>query len=539
MQIICPNCGSKSPIEAGSLVTQTRIVCARCAVEFAAELSDEPASAPSHGTGERGIELFQAAEAATVFRPLSAPVTAVAAPAEVVPSEIEVATSEVLLSEAARSEVIAPTIEIVPADEPAIEPAAEISHETLTAAEVSPEAAVEVAPSAEVAETAESAAARPAAPTIRDVYEILSLPEEALLPNESLADSALAAAVDHSNVLEDVFAAWNQSRAPKPETDTAEAVSNRAADEYVTSPLDPGYASALNEERAPQLETTENQPAEVAEASADETPAPAEDAAPESVAASSDDRHERSDDRHDPARDGFAAAHVPPQVAAAQTFDGYGLGVRLMRVSPLWLLVSGLSFISFVIFCNWFFLPSNFALADSTPPPASLGNAATNRSFASAPSAADAPARQTKARGDDADRASLPAGAEVVSASVKVEEPTPAPTAAAAATPEPTPEQKATPAPPQPKPSETAAQAAGKFTVQVGSYSTPAEAEARAARLRSAGQTVRVAGVEIPKRGKWYRVYVGGFGSRADAETHGRLLRERGLAESFIAAESQ
>src|SRR3712207_5816608 len=36
MQIICPNCGSKSPIEAGSLVTQTRIVCARCAVEFSA-----------------------------------------------------------------------------------------------------------------------------------------------------------------------------------------------------------------------------------------------------------------------------------------------------------------------------------------------------------------------------------------------------------------------------------------------------------------------------------------------------------------------
>jgi cell division protein FtsN len=103
-------------------------------------------------------------------------------------------------------------------------------------------------------------------------------------------------------------------------------------------------------------------------------------------------------------------------------------------------------------------------------------------------------------------------------------------------------EPTATPKAVQPKAAEPAAAqpaTAGKFTVQVGSYSTPAEAEARAAGLRSAGQAVRVAEVEIPKRGKWYRVYVGGFASRADAESHGKSLRERRLAESFIATESQ
>ncbi len=38
--------------------------------------------------------------------------------------------------------------------------------------------------------------------------------------------------------------------------------------------------------------------------------------------------------------------------------DKYGLGLRLMRVSPMWLLLSGLLFISFVVFCNWVTMPN-------------------------------------------------------------------------------------------------------------------------------------------------------------------------------------
>jgi cell division protein FtsN len=204
-----------------------------------------------------------------------------------------------------------------------------------------------------------------------------------------------------------------------------------------------------------------------------------------------------------------------------------------MRVSPLWLLVSGLSFISFVVLCNWFFVPANLAQADPAVT-AARGNAATNRS------SADAAAPRPDSRNS---RTASSAGVEVADASLKTEQPQPAPATpaptAAPAPPAPTPEQKVE----QPKAAEDSAQqqpaAAGRFTVQVGSYSTPGEAEARAANLKSAGQPVRVAEVDIPKRGKWYRVYVGGFASRAEAETHGKSLRGRGLAESYIATEAQ
>jgi cell division septation protein DedD len=508
MQIICPNCGSKSPIEAGSLVTQTRIVCARCAVEFAAELSDEQKAAPAPAAEERGIELFSAGEVAPVFhaQPVSAPELAAPPPAEVASADEAVAA----------------------------EPVVEFVHETLPAAGVSPAvevAAVEAAPADQDSHAAAAC----------DVYEVLSLPEEAVLPNEAVtraaaAEAYLAAGADHSNVLEDVFAAWHQARESRPEADTSPAESNAAPGDYVTSPLSPDYEAAVGEGHRTEAELTEPPPAEVLEtparvleASTNGPAGPVEDA-PEEAA-------ETADNEREPVHASFADAGVPPQGAAAQSFDGYGLGVRLMRVSPLWLLVSGLSFISFVVFCNWFFVPANLAQAEAVRP-ASRRNEATNRSLASA---ADPAAERPDSRNSGTSAATLPAEAEIVNASVKVEEPTPAPTAPPAMpapTAEPTPAPKAE----QPKAAEAvAAQGApaGKYTVQVGSYNAPAEAEARAANLRSAGQSVRVVEVEIPKRGKWYRVYVGGFASHGEAESHGKSLRGRGLAESYIATEAQ
>jgi cell division protein FtsN len=209
----------------------------------------------------------------------------------------------------------------------------------------------------------------------------------------------------------------------------------------------------------------------------------------------------------------------------------YGLGVRLMRVSPLWLLVSGLSFISFVVFCNWFFVPANLAQA-GVMRPAALRNEATNRSHATG--AAEPASPRPDSSDNDASCATLPDGAEVVNASARNE--APAPTAPAAT---PAPETKPAVAVKVSEPAAAQPAPAGRFTLQVGSYTAAGEAEARAAGLRAAGQTVRVAEAEIPKRGKWYRVYVGGFGSRGEAEAHGKGLRERGIAESFIAAEAQ
>jgi cell division septation protein DedD/transcription initiation factor TFIIIB Brf1 subunit/transcription initiation factor TFIIB len=525
MQIICPNCGSKSPIEAGSLVTQTRIVCARCAVEFAAELSDEQAAAPAADAGERGIVLFQAAEVAPVFyapvpQAQSVPVTeeADAAPAaEVAPAEVAPVEEDTAVAPAEEVAAVEPVQEATP-----------VGDEVSQAVGFADEA--EVAPVA-VAPPAESSAA----PAASEAYEVLSLPEEAVLSNETAEDDA-AAEEDHLNVLDDVFAAWSQSRESKPESDAVVAAPFAAAEDYVTSPLAADYEAARREEQRPETESTESRPVDVVGAAADESVVSVETAPAEvAVAGEVTEAASASDDEAESVHETFADVSGPPQVVAAKSFDGYGLGVRLMRVSPLWLLVSGLSFISFVVFCNWFFVPANLAQA-GVARPASHRNEATNRPLAAAEGAAAEPA---DSRNDDAGRASLPREAEVVNATLKIEEPTPAPTVAA--TPAPTAEPVATPNAEQPKAAETVAPQpapSGRFTVQVGSYSAANEAEARAAVLRSAGQTVRVAEVEIPKRGKWYRVYVGGFASRADAESHGKSLRERGLAESFIATES-
>ena len=435
MQIICPNCGSKSPIEAGSLVTLTRIVCADCAVEFAAELSDEPASAHA----ERGLDLFR--------------------PAEVAPAPV------------------APAAEVVPAPADHVVPA----------------------PISEAA----------SAP-VRDVYEVLSLPEELILATEE-APAVGEAADDHSNVLEDVFAAREQARAHDIEND-ADAT---AADDESAAPHD-NYSALARGDQEPRAAQHEHAPEETHEAA--------------------DEEAESATDEHEGVPTSFAESL--PHAAVAQSINRYDIGVRLMRVSPLWLLVSGLSFISFVVFCNWFFVPANLAQAGAARP-AALRNEATNRSHASVATAADA-APSWRDEQNDSRPAPQPAGAEIVNASQTVELPTPAPTETPAATPAPTAEPTATPRAEQPKAAETVApQPAGRFTVQVGSYNAASEAEARAAGLRSAGQTVRVVEVEIPKRGKWFRVYVGGFASRDEAESHGKTLRARGLAASYIATESQ
>ena len=504
MQIICPNCGSKSPIEAGSLVTQTRIVCARCAVEFAAELSDEQRAAPAAAPDERGIELFRIAEAAPVSTTQPTPVAEVAA-TEDMPAE------EAAAVDPPYEELSAAASEVFPSF---ASPSLEVG-------------AVEAAPAEQ---GGHEAAAKTAAfcPAAGGVQEVLSLPEEAFPLNEA-ASATAAAEADHLNILDDVFAAWTQSREPKPESDAADALSVGAAEDYVTSPLSPDYEAAHREPEQPEAELSRHATDEVSEV--------ATAAAVEPDANAPMEAYEAADEEREPAHAAFA--DVPPQVAAAQSFDGYGLGVRLMRVSPLWLLVSGLSFISFVVLCNWFFVPSDMAQAGAARP-GSLRNEATNRSLASV-AAADAPATRPDSRNSVTAGATLPAEAEVVNASMKIEGPTPAPTAPPAA-PAPTPEPAATPKAEQPKPAEAApAQpaAAGRFTLQVGSYSAPAEAEARAAKLMSAGHSARVVEVEIPKRGKWYRVYVGGFASRGEAETHGKAMRERGLAESYIAAEAQ
>ena len=213
--------------------------------------------------------------------------------------------------------------------------------------------------------------------------------------------------------------------------------------------------------------------------------------------------------------------------------DAYALGVRLMRVSPLWLLLTGLSFISFIVLCNWLIKP-----VEQTNDAASMLVAANTRATNQAQSrlavqnsTAQSPVNtQPVAPSSESGAAFIPAQARETPA------PQTAPVAEALKEKPPVEEKAATPAS---KPSPSANAKEGKVTIQIGSYNESAQAEERVASLKSAGYEARSVSVEIPKRGTWYRVQSGRFVSRDEAERYGRQLRDKGVVASFITTDVQ
>jgi cell division septation protein DedD len=86
------------------------------------------------------------------------------------------------------------------------------------------------------------------------------------------------------------------------------------------------------------------------------------------------------------------------------------------------------------------------------------------------------------------------------------------------------------------RPGEPAAAAApgpkeGAFAVQVGSTQDRFEAERIAARFRARG--ARVVASDVPGKGRWFRVKVGGYETREAAEQALREI-ERGGAKGFV-----
>jgi cell division protein FtsN len=86
------------------------------------------------------------------------------------------------------------------------------------------------------------------------------------------------------------------------------------------------------------------------------------------------------------------------------------------------------------------------------------------------------------------------------------------------------------------KPKEIAAVAAPKdgFTVQVAASQEKSEADQVVSKLRSSGMSPYLVDAEIPGKGRWYRVRVGSFHSRDEAERYAKdLKRETGLNGAF------
>jgi len=226
----------------------------------------------------------------------------------------------------------------------------------------------------------------------------------------------------------------------------------------------------------------------------------------------------------------YAPQFSRADVMRASEGNNYSLGVRLMRVSPLWLLACGLALLGLIVLFNGL-TGSAEQLGAAAARGHATSNHATNQSTnttsldhtARAQTDAAAPAAKPERTPADqqSDTASAPQQSEQHPAPVQQAQVQPAPAV------------KPTPAPvrePQPA-------ADGKFTLQVGSYNTPVEANKRAAHLRAAGFAAQVVAVELPKRGTWYRVQTGRFADRAEATRYGVQLRAQGAAESYIVTE--
>jgi cell division protein FtsN len=214
----------------------------------------------------------------------------------------------------------------------------------------------------------------------------------------------------------------------------------------------------------------------------------------------------------------------------SQPSDAYGLGVHLMRVSPMWLLLAGLSFISFIVLCNWLLKP-NDGSSDAPRTLVVADNHATNQSPARvvmSDSKAQSPVNSQAAQPSTQSAASfIPAEAKEATAAKA--------TPNAATIEKPAVEEKA----PASNSHEVSEAKAGKVTVQLGSYNEAAQAEERVASLKSAGYEARSVTVEIPKRGTWYRVQSGRFVNRDEAERYGKQLRDKGVVTNYITTDVQ
>jgi cell division septation protein DedD len=74
----------------------------------------------------------------------------------------------------------------------------------------------------------------------------------------------------------------------------------------------------------------------------------------------------------------------------------------------------------------------------------------------------------------------------------------------------------------------------GKFTVQVGSYQSSEEATASLANWKKKGYSAFMAVGSIPNKGTWYRVRIGGFPSREEAQKFLEKFKTKEKASALV-----
>lgn len=79
-----------------------------------------------------------------------------------------------------------------------------------------------------------------------------------------------------------------------------------------------------------------------------------------------------------------------------------------------------------------------------------------------------------------------------------------------------------------------------RYSIQVGSYQQLSEANGKANSWKELGYPAYVMIADIPNRGRWYRVRIGGFASRADASKYlARLKSKEDVRDALIVLNEQ
>ncbi|MDQ3586556.1 MAG: SPOR domain-containing protein [Acidobacteriota bacterium] len=205
----------------------------------------------------------------------------------------------------------------------------------------------------------------------------------------------------------------------------------------------------------------------------------------------------------------------PLPAATGNPVDAYGVGARVLRVSPLWLLAGGVAAVVFVVFCNWLFRSGTLPRND----------AAVNLSHARA-TARDAASANNYALQRDIQLNTLPvniANDDAAPADDSLDD-------IALTTQSATPDNASSATAP-------AGHAANAFTVQLGAFNKSEEAEALITQLDAAGFTARLDRQPARKNKTWYRVQSGLFATHDEAAAYGKQLLAQKAISTFIIAE--
>ena len=74
----------------------------------------------------------------------------------------------------------------------------------------------------------------------------------------------------------------------------------------------------------------------------------------------------------------------------------------------------------------------------------------------------------------------------------------------------------------------------GAFTINVASFRQRERADRYVEELKKKGVDAFDWEIDLPEKGRWYRVSVGGFSTRREAENYANELRNKGISDTFI-----